>query len=66
MKILRLNRDTNPKKDKIAPDNACQKNCHAAAVINFTQWEKSIMQFLDKGPKSIGLKAYSLPPLYVS
>ena len=30
------------------------------------QWEKSIMWFLDRGPESIGLKAHSLPPLYVS
>ena len=29
-------------------------------------WEMSVMQFLDKGTKSIGLKAHSLPPLYVS
>ena len=30
------------------------------------EWEKSIMWFLDRGPESIGLKAYSLPPLDVS
>ena len=33
----------------------------AGKISEIAQWEKGIMQFLDRGSKSIGLQAHSLP-----